>query len=477
MVQGVGFRPFVWKRANEFGLTGWVNNDSTGVTIEIQGSPTAIDRFLARFQSEAPPLSRIDSINVIEVDSFTDSQFTIRESRDTKSRSTPISADVSVCDDCLQEFNDSLNRRYHYPFTNCTNCGPRFTIVEDIPYDRPRTTMKSFPMCASCQTEYDDPQDRRFHAQPNACAHCGPCIWFLSRGAPDDAFESRPVSETSSAAAIRGFRTAIQAGQIIAVKGIGGFHLVCDATNGAAIRKLRQRKGRVDKPFAVMVRDVEQAGLFAIVNEHERQLLESKARPIVLLSKNDSARSGLQTPDPNVAPGNNFIGVLLPYSPLHYLLIDETPLVMTSGNISDEPIVRTNSEARQRLSKLADGFLLHDREIHVVCDDSVVRSVGRELLPIRRSRGYAPLPVKLSERGPCVLAVGGEIKSTFCLTKDDDAYLSQHIGDMENIETLDALDRSVEHFLRLFRADLKAVAADVHPGYLSGAGQQTWQTH
>jgi len=350
-------------------------------------------------------LARIDSLVTARVDVLDESEFVINESSRLESSSTPISPEISVCEDCLAEFLDSNDRRYQYPFINCTNCGPRFTITQDIPYDRPLTTMKSFPMCAQCQSEYDNPSNRRFHAQPNACASCGPKIWFVD-------------GDAKSEDAMKDFNTAIGQGKIVAVKGIGGFHLACDAQN------------------------------VAIVSDQEQQLLESKERPIVLLSKRtrrasegcETKRRDTKRKNPSlaprvsvsefVAPGNNFIGVMLPYSPLHYLLANESPLVLTSGNITDEPIVRTNEEAKQRLAKMADCFLLHDREIHVVCDDSVVRCVDGDLMPIRRSRGYAPLPVRLTEPGPSVLAVGGEIKSTFCTTKDDYAYMSQHIGDM-----------------------------------------------
>jgi hydrogenase maturation protein HypF len=397
----------------------------------------------------------------------------IQASSVAKSQSTPISPEISTCDDCLREFDDSLNRRFHYPFMNCTNCGPRFTIVEDIPFDRPSTTMKTFGMCDECQAEYDDPDDRRFHAQPNACPECGPRVWFLKNTAAAEEFEPGPVVTIGQAEAIEEFHRALDVGQIVAVKGIGGFHLACDATNASAIANLRARKGRSDKPFAVMVHDVEQARSFAIVTEQERRRLESKERPIVLLTKKDPPRPGCGVSLDSISPGNNFIGVMLPYSPLHHLLIRKTRLVLTSGNLADEPIARTNAEAWKRLRSLADGFLLHNREIHVVCDDSVVRCVesdllAGDLLPIRRSRGYAPMPIRLPDPGPGVLAVGGEIKSSFCLTKDNYAYLSQHIGDMGNLDTLEAMRRSVWHFLRLFRADVQAVAADLHPGYLSG---------
>ncbi len=466
IVQGVGFRPFILRRAVELGLVGWVLNDSSGVTIEVQGIGEQLDEFLNSFEISLPPLAHIDSMSIVDIAAAPESDFTIHPSAVNRDLSTPISPDISICDDCLRELEDPENRRFGYPFINCTNCGPRFTIMEDIPYDRPLTTMKSFPMCDACRMEYDDPGDRRFHAQPIACPECGPSVWWMPNGAGDVDFKSRnPVANHT---AIIKFGKALQQGQIIAVKGIGGFHLACDATNEAAIAKLRERKGRIDRPFAVMVRDVVQVRTIAQVNERERKLLESKERPIVLLSKKQTSDLGIEKLHHSVAPGIDFIGVMLPYSPLHYLLIGSSPVVFTSGNITDEPIVRTNDEAKARLAGIADSYLLHDRKINVVCDDSVVRCVDAQLMPIRRSRGYAPMPVKLLDTGPSILAVGGEIKSTFCLTRDNYAYLSQHIGDMGNLETLEAMQRSVEHFRQMFRVRVDAIAADLHPGYLSG---------
>ncbi len=488
IVQGVGFRPFVWNRAYQLGLVGWVKNDSTGVTIEIEGTPAQIDRFISDFETYVPSLARIDSISVTEIPTALDAGFQIIPSSLEERRSTPVSSEISVCDECRDEMQDPADRRYRYPFINCTNCGPRFTIIEDIPYDRPLTTMKSFSMCRRCQQEYDDPGNRRFHAQPNACPECGPRIWFVSDPLDKKGFESGRTDQQSDFA-IDEFRMAINQGHIVGVKGIGGFHLACDATNDAALEKLRTRKGRVDKPLAMMVFDIDQAKNFVHFSNHERALLASKERPIVLLQKKiprkhrgpieESKRiNGVQQPIAGlselVSPGNNFVGVMLPYSPLHYLLLENSPpLIMTSGNLTDEPIARTNDEAHERLIGLADFFLLHDRDIHVVCDDSVVRSVeDNRILPIRRSRGYAPVPVKLAESGPSVLAIGGEIKSTFCVTKDDYAYVSQHIGDMGNLETLEAMQRNIDHFIRLFRVEIEAVVADLHPDYLSGQWAQ-----
>ena len=423
----------------------------------------AVDALLDQLRTSPPPLAKLDSIEVEEIPLQSDeTHFVIRESQKQAGESNPVTQDICVCEDCLEELTDAEDRRYRYPFINCTNCGPRFTIVEDLPYDRSATTMKSFPMCARCQSEYDDPGNRRFHAQPNACPDCGPVIWFVDdqQGSKKDLCGQSPAADNTEYsldsecdAALRALRT----GHIVAVKGIGGFHLVCDAKNEVAVATLRERKGRIEKPFAMMAASVASVREFAYVDPEEQSLLESKERPIVLLKKRLGGgrrfeNNATHMAEPiseqtnatmleSVAPENERVGVMLPYSPLHYLLIEQvSPLVVTSGNISDEPIVRTNEEARARLAMLADGFLLHNREINVVCDDSVVRCFDGKLLPIRRSRGYAPMPVQLKEAGPSVLAVGGEIKATFCVTKDNYAYLSQHIGDVGNLETAGSLE-------------------------------------
>ena len=447
IVQGVGFRPFVYSLAARHSLTGMVGNTSSGVIIEVQGADEAATAFVDHLRNFPPPLAVIDSIAVESMDEKRESAFTIVDSQVQPQASTPISPDIAVCADCLREMFDPSDRRYRYPFINCTNCGPRFTIIQDIPYDRPLTTMRAFPMCAQCEAEYHDPGNRRFHAQPNACPVCGPQVSFDS---------------LSRDAAIQAAIDALSRGKIVAIKGIGGFHLACDATNDNAVRALRDRKGRGAKPFALMARDLEQVRRYAHVSDDEAQLLTSKERPIVLLRTRDNPEIS-----PSVAPGNKYLGFLLPYTPLHHLLLGERPLVMTSGNFSDEPIVKDNDEAQSRLATLADAFLLHNRDIHVVCDDSVTRVFETRELPIRRSRGYSPMPVKLTHSGPTVLAVGGELKSTFCLTRDDNAYLSQHIGDMENLETLAAFEHALAHFRALFRAEPQSVVCDLHPNYLS----------
>ncbi len=447
IVQGVGFRPFIYRLANQCSLSGFIANTPAGVSIEVEGSPEKIEEFLLRLPKEIPPLAKLTALSDRDIDSLDDKSFRIIPTRVDKPATALISPDIAVCEDCLREMTSPRDRRFRYPFINCTNCGPRFTIIQDIPYDRPRTTMRVFPMCPACEAEYRDPSDRRFHAQPNACPVCGPQVSFGS---------------LTREAAIRAAAGALRDGAIVAIKGIGGFHLACDAASDAAVRKLRDRKGRGAKPFALMARDLESVSQYAHVSEDEAHLLTARERPIVLLR----ARPGAQL-SPSVAPGNHYLGFLLPYTPLHHLLIGERPLVMTSGNFSDEPIVKDNEEALSRLSTLADAFLLHNRGIHVVCDDSVTRVFERRELPIRRSRGYSPMPVRLPRAGPPVLAVGGELKSTFCLTRDGNAYLSQHIGDMENLETLAAFEHAFAHFRALFRAEPERVACDLHPNYLS----------
>jgi hydrogenase maturation protein HypF len=489
VVQGVGFRPFVYGLAARHGVTGFVGNHSGGVFIEIEGPETALAGFQRDLVGQAPPLAHIERVAVEKVAVQGDAAFTIVHSQSEASANTLISPDISLCDDCLRELFDPADRRYRYPFINCTNCGPRFTIIQDIPYDRPYTTMASFAMCPACRAEYENPLNRRFHAQPNACPVCGPQLWLelnpqLRPLSPD--FQSPTKDDALHAA-----RQLLAEGGIVAVKGLGGFHLACDATSDNAVQKLRQRKGRVDKPFAVMAPDVETIRQFAELLPEEEILLLSKERPIVLLRKKpDSCLSEF------IAPGNPYIGIMLPYTPLHYLLLSGLPpekakakmdsrnpkskivnprpsdgqskiLIMTSANHSDEPIVKDNAAAHERLAHLADAFLFHNRDIHTRCDDSVVRIFEGAELPLRRSRGYAPFPVKLPLSIPPTLAVGGELKSTFCLTKDDHAFMSQHIGDMENLETMAAFGQAVAHFRHIFRAEPELIACDMHPGYLS----------
>lgn len=517
IVQGVGFRPFIYSLARSRSLSGQVFNNSRGVLIDVEGRDEAIRTFVEEIRNNPPPLAFIESV---ETRDFADRahfrDFRIIESDAAGKKFTPVSPDVAVCPDCLREMFDPSDRRFLYPFINCTNCGPRFTIILDIPYDRELTTMGEFEMCQKCRAEYEDPLDRRFHAEPTACPKCGPAVWFVPafrrRGKKETAAESflSKSEKQKTGKALVNTQRALQNGRIVAVKGIGGFHLACDAASDAALGVLRERKGRIDKPFAIMVRDLAAARKFVEINPEEEEILTGRERPIVLLKK----KAGGPGLSKLIAPGNNFLGVMLPYSPLHYLLFHPfekkfrppEALVMTSGNFTDEPIVKDNGEALAKLARLADAFLLHNREIHVPCDDSVMRiftggdaerktpeatdpgkngfrpsgsqktaptppdqpaAFRTHPLPIRRSRGYAPFPVKLPFAAHPILAVGGELKATFCLTRKNHAFMSQHIGDMENLETLQAFEQSFEQMRALFRVEPETIACDKHPGYLS----------
>ncbi len=458
VVQGVGFRPFIYSLARKHELTGFVLNHSSGVRIEVEGAPAAIDRFQHDIQVRRPPLAVISSFETEDIDLVFEQAFLILASETVASASTPVSPDIAICDDCLRELLSPDDRRFGYPFINCTNCGPRFTIIRDLPYDRPATTMAAFPMCPLCHAEYHDPLNRRFHAQPNACPQCGPHVSLILSTAAG--FESHVGSE--GPASIAAAKALLRQGRILGIKGIGGFHLACDATSEAALRLLRDRKSRIEQPFAIMARNLKVVRTFAEVNAEGERLLTSRARPIVLLrSRKPNLVSSL------VAPRNEYLGVMLPYAPLHYLLLDERPLVMTSANVTGEPIVRENEEARSRLHGIADALLVHNREIEVVCDDSVVRTFENQEIPVRRSRGYAPLPIVLREPVEGLLAVGAELKATFCITKGQFAYLSQHVGDMGTLETQRAFETALHHMLRLFRMDPRVVVCDQHPGYLS----------
>jgi len=447
IVQGVGFRPFIYGLATDAHLGGFVGNDTDGVFIEVEGDAAALDQFAADVDALAPPAARVQRVESEEVPATGHTSFGIVASHHAAAGTALVSPDLRTCDACLTELHDPDDRRHAYPFINCTNCGPRFTITERTPYDRPDTTMRPFPMCSRCLAEYEDPADRRFHAQPNACPDCGPVVESVPAA-------SDPIGETCR---------RVASGEIVAVKGLGGFHLACDAMADAAVGLLRERKGRVDKPFAVMVADLTTARSFAQIDDDEARLLTSRERPIVLLAK----RADTNLADA-VAPGNGHIGIMLPYTPLHDLLLAPGDVwVMTSGNLAEEPIVTGNDEALDLLSSLADAYLLHNRDIYVPCDDSVVRILDGAEYPIRRSRGYAPFPVPLPFDVAPILATGGELKATFCLAAGRDGFMSQHIGDMENLETLDAFSRAVEHFTELFRIEPETIAADLHPGYLS----------
>jgi hydrogenase maturation protein HypF len=462
VVQGVGFRPFVYRLALENQLAGFIGNDTGGVTIEIEGAEVQIAAFVARLRSDAPPMARIDSVAVREIPATGEHGFRIVSSQVLGQVSTGIPADAATCADCLRELLDPADRRYGYPFLNCTNCGPRFTITRRIPYDRPQTSMAAFPMCAACQAEYDDPLNRRFHAQPNACWDCGPRLWLV--GAKGEAIAADdPVASCID---------RLLAGHILAIKGIGGFHLSVDATNEAAVMRLRDRKHRYGKPLAVMVRDLDAACTLCDLTAEEEALLQTAARPIVLARAR--AGNGIAA---SIAPGNPWLGVFLPYAPLQHLLFADSrvrALVMTSANLSEEPIAIDNDEARLRLAGIADAFLLHDREILQRCDDSVAALVDGAPQVVRRARGFVPLGVDLPFNAPPLLAVGGHLKSVFALARGRFAYQSQHLGDLENLTGLEFFKESLAHLMHTFEIEPETVAHDMHPGYLSTTWAKEW---
>ncbi|MFW6056236.1 MAG: carbamoyltransferase HypF [Chloroflexota bacterium] len=454
VVQGVGFRPFVFRLARSAGLAGRVWNTSEGVEITVQGPSSALQSFVDSLHSEAPPLARIHNIITSCCAPANITGFKIQESDYDPKKGQLVSPDVATCPDCLVELFNPADRRYRYPFTNCTNCGPRFTIITDMPYDRPFTTMHTFSMCPECRAEYENPSDRRFHAQPNACPVCGPRLTLLdANGTP-----------LKTADPLGGAVDALHDGSIVAIKGLGGFLLACDATSDAAVRRLRERKRRPDKPFAVMVRDLAEARAHCVLGDEEQELLASSAAPIVLMPWRTTSSLSFE-----IAPGLLFLGLMLPYTPLHHLLLRDFggPLIMTSGNLSEEPIAATNEEAVERLADIADLFLVHNRPIHSRYDDSVVMSAGNTRQVLRRARGYAPYPIQLTYDGPMVLAAGPQTKNTFCLTRDRHAFVSQHIGDLDSVETLDHFRSTIALYKRLFRVEPSVVAHDLHPDYLS----------
>jgi len=510
IVQGVGFRPLVYRYAKRGNLAGWVSNTSEGVVIEVEGNSEKVDDFLKSLKSFPPPQAKITRLSTSLIPPQNDKQFEILPSIVYSQVKTQISPDIATCPECLEELSSPGDRRYLYPFLNCTNCGPRFTIIKDIPYDRNKTTMEKFMMCSQCQEEYQDPLNRRFHAQPNACPECGPQVTLVQSDEVVASEVSRlslrakrsnleiatssalggllamtpnPKTQSSGVRAIKETVKLLKKGKIVAIKGLGGFHLACDALNEEAVRNLRQRKYRENKPFALMARDLEIAKKFCQVSPEEEELLLSVKRPVVLLKKKtqivaDSRRRLSQIVE-QVAPNNKYLGFMLPYTPLHYLLFYElrttnyeslSVLVMTSGNICEEPIAYENEEAVSRLSTIADYFLFHNRDIYTRCDDSVTRiflPMKREML-IRRSRGYAPSPltVPLIFKNE-ILACGAHLKNTFCLAKGNEVFISHHIGDLENLETLVALEKSVKHFKKLFAIEPAIIAHDLHPEYLS----------
>jgi len=450
-VQGVGFRPFVYRLAKELDLRGWIINTPEGVKIEVEGEN--LDLFLKRLHEEKPPLAYIYSISFEYAEEVGYADFEIKESHSEGKREVFMLPDVGTCDECLKEVFDPKDRRYMYPFTNCTHCGPRFTIIEKLPYDRPNTTMKVFEMCQECEREYNDPTNRRFHAQPNACPECGPRVFLYNK-------EGNLLGESEEAIDLA--IQAVKEGKIVAVKGIGGFHLICDATNEKAVNALRMRKRRQEKPFAVMFKSLQQLKEYARPTNLEEALLSSPQKPIVLIEKVQGS-----LPE-TIAPGLKRIGAFLPYSPLHYIILSklDVPVVATSGNYSEEPIVKDNEEALNKLSEIADLILVHNREIRRRCDDSVVKVVGGIPLPIRRSRGYAPLPIKL----PCklknkVLATGGMLKNTFAIAWNDKVFISQHVGDVENYQTLKSFEEMVFDLMNLYQFEPEIVVCDMHPRY------------
>jgi hydrogenase maturation protein HypF len=486
-VQGVGFRPHVHRLATELGLAGYVLNDAEGVLVEAEGPPGDLDRFASRLVADAPPLAVVERVESSELVALGEAGFRIVTTRSGGPVQTIVPPDVAVCDECLGELSDPADRRYRYPFVNCTNCGPRFTIITGLPYDRASTTMAGFPLCADCAAEYADPADRRFHAEPVACPACGPRLWFEAgdpggpgwAGAPGAAgaegggpWAGGRGAEVGGDLALAAAQVALASGRVVAVKGIGGYHLACSAGDDIVLATLRERKGRRNKPFAVMARDLEVARRLGLVGETEAGALLSAQRPIVLLLRHPRSPLGEL-----VAPGNPRVGVMLPYSPLHHLLFAPVPgpgmpdppeaLVMTSGNASEEPICFEDGDARRRLARLADDFLLHDRPIHLPCDDSVVAVENGSVVPVRRSRGYAPLPLRLPVELAPVVAFGGELKSTACVASGRQAFMSQHIGDMGSLETLAAHERIVAALESLYEVSPRVVAADTHPGYHS----------
>jgi len=492
IVQGVGFRPFVYNLAVEQGLAGWVLNASDGVHCVVEGDPQIVAAFPALLRERAPAMSVIETVYTERVEPEGFRGFEIRESYAEQGAMTLVSPDIATCPDCLRELDDPSDRRHRYPFINCTNCGPRFTIIADVPYDRPMTTMRDFPMCPECAAEYGDPADRRFHAQPDACFVCGPrlylnpgstgraggfdddWLWSTERETTPRPHRDRGAESLRTDRVLGAVASMLREGRIVATKGLGGFHLACDATSVEAVAALRERKHRWGKPLAVMVRDLNAARAYCEVDEQEASLLAGVVRPIVLVRRRESSF----TPAPGapaplaegVAGGLVEIGVMLPYTPLHHLLLElvDGPLVMTSGNLSDEPIATGNAEALERLSGIADAFLLHDRDIYSRYDDSVVRIVDGIVEPVRRARGYAPHPLALPFRTDIdILAAGPEQKNTFTLLTGEYAFVSQHIGDLENAETLESFERTLNLYQELFRVQPRLIAHDLHPEYLS----------
>ncbi len=468
IVQGVGFRPFIHRLARQHHIAGSVHNFTGGVIIESEGQGEDVEAFIAALPAEKPPIARIENISVSGLDVRGDTEFVITASREAAGGTILLSPDVATCADCVRELFDPDDRRYRYPFINCTNCGPRFTIIRTVPYDRPNTTMQPFAMCGPCQAEYEDINNRRYHAQPNACPICGPQVTLVGSGAPQ-----------RGEAAIQQAIELIVEGKIVAVKGLGGFHLACDATNEEAVQRLRRRKNREEKSLAIMSAGLADIQTYAQVTDSARELLEGPIRPIVLLYKKPASPIA-----DSVAPHSKYHGVMTPYTPVHHLLLDDErilALVMTSGNLSEEPLATDNDEAQQRLGGIADAFLLHNRDIQIGCDDSVIRPTSLEPIIMRRARGYVPFPISTQKDLGNVLAVGGHLKNTFCLTDGHNAFLSQHIGDLDTAETLNYFQWCIDHLQDVLRIEPHLIAHDLHPDYLSTryaldlAEQRGWQ--
>ncbi|MDI6784278.1 MAG: carbamoyltransferase HypF [bacterium] len=473
VVQGVGYRPFIHRLAIKFGLTGWVMNTTQGLVIEAEGSPVQLDQFLHQATTTHPPLAHLERFSIIDIPPVGETGFVVHPSERALEKAVHIPADICVCDNCVSEMLDSNNRRYRYPFINCVNCGARFTIIRDIPYDRKQTTMQKFKMCPTCDAEYHTISHRRYHTQPNCCPVCGPQFELLD-GKGKKIASPDPISDAVQ---------RLQQGEIIAIKGIGGFHLVCDAGNASVVRRLRERKQRVAKPFAIMSGTIEAIRRYCEVSTEEEKLLLIPQRPIVLLRK----KTDIKVISEAVAPNNKYLGVILPYAPLHHLLFQSLPrfigetqftaLVMTSGNISEEPIVINNAVAKQTFLKMADSYLIHNRDIYNRCDDSIAMVVNKKPVRLRRARGYAPLPMKLPQsprlrqdfvgQVPEILGCGGELKNTFCLTKGKFAFVSQYIGDLKTAETYSFYQETITRFEKLFRIQPEIIAFDLHPNYLS----------
>jgi len=454
IVQGVGFRPFIHKLVKNYNLSGWVLNSNQGVEMDIEGKAGELHNFINDIKKKLPPLARIEKIEVNQLPLIGHKGFYIKKSIVKEEDGfVLVSPDISICEDCLQELFDPHNRRFHYPFINCTNCGPRFTIIKDIPYDRGKTTMNNFKMCSLCQSEYDDIENRRYHAQPNACADCGPQVSLYQNKRKLEGID--PIEKAVK---------LLKEGKIGAIKGLGGFHLACDATNNKAVARLRRLKNREAKPFGIMSFNLEKIKQYCKLGKKEEEWLINRARPIVLLKKKeDSLISSL------VAPRNNYLGVMLPYTPLHYLLLKDnfTALIMTSGNITDQPIIGDNQEALEKLDRIADFFLLYNRDIFNRCDDSVLKIINGDNVFFRRSRGYVPHPIILDFKLKEVLALGGELKNTISFSKENYVFLSQYLGDLKSVETLNFLKKSIAGLKKMFRINPKIIACDLHPDYLS----------